>query len=325
MGVGGYLAFLSNDSVDPNPLIDTNDRVIVSGVATGPGRSFEVVQATVESVSLMPTPPPCVLTILGPDPDFDGGRMRLDGQDCGGAGIPGHRVPSVCVGGFVDHDRSYLGKADATRHAAAGQRARETIASRIGDTGVVVSLDDPLDESLRGHDLAPDPQWTDCERLLELVERIRRAAEFTCEASRCVIDAAPGWTGGNAPALKSSSITFVDGDLDVSADFRGKGLLLVTGRIDLDSTSGWEGPILALGRGEVVRRGERAGGALRGAVVVANLAGTDGSLGTADDCRGGVLGFHRPRYDEHDAAIGEATYCTENIAAANPVVRYTSR
>ena len=140
LGDGVYAAFLTNDPEemdDTDPKDDSNEKVTIYGVGTGTGNSIEVVQAIVEPNPLMP-PPPCMLTLLGPDPTFFGGNGTCQtmgcaegeaeegvdpcaygvgetesftasaadktfwGTDCAGSGgIAGHYVPTVCVEGCV--------------------------------------------------------------------------------------------------------------------------------------------------------------------------------------------------------------------------------
>ena len=71
---------------------------MITGVGFGPNRSVEVVQAIIEHRELTPVFPPAALTMLGPDPDFDGGSSgakAYTGNDCDGSGIPGLHVAVI--------------------------------------------------------------------------------------------------------------------------------------------------------------------------------------------------------------------------------------
>ncbi|MBA2503707.1 MAG: hypothetical protein H0V27_12595, partial [Pyrinomonadaceae bacterium] len=73
-----------------------------------------------------------------------------------------------------------------------------------------------------------------------------------------------------------SQITFVDGDLDLSGvGGRGNGLLVVTGTLTMGGSSGWNGLVLVLGEGNVVRDGTPD---IKGGLVIANFDPT----GTGD-------------------------------------------
>ncbi len=66
-----------------------------------------------------------------------------------------------------------------------------------------------------------------------------------------------------------SEITFVDGDLDLSgAPGRGNGLLVVTGTLTVGGSSGWDGLVLVLGEGNVVRDGTPD---IKGGLVIASF------------------------------------------------------
>lgn len=70
-------------------------------------------------------------------------------------------------------------------------------------------------------------------------------------------------------ATEPSQITFVDGDFDLSGSpGRGNGLLVVTGTLTMGGSSGWDGLVLVLGEGNVVRDGTPD---IRGGVVIANF------------------------------------------------------
>jgi hypothetical protein len=359
LGPGTYAAFLSNDIIDPDPVVDANERVVISGLAAGQGQAFEVVQAMVEPRPLFPEPP-CAITLLGPSPVFSAGADDcaeilddededndgdFEGEDCDGDGIPGYEVPTVCVGGFIDYIGE-VGDADETGdefddedYDDLAAAAKAKVADEFTDdacpgnfetatySGVdtIANLDDFLNEPMLGGGYDLEVTWTDCYELRRLVEKVRDEADFVCTDPSCEIDKSSGWADGSAPTLTTSSVTLVDGDLAIPAGYAGNGLLVVTGAVDFDASGSWTGPILVIGEGELIRTGSGGTGALSGATVVANIAGADGTYGTADDCHGGTHGFGTAVYAEHDDQEGDTTFCSDDVAQATPIYSYEPR
>jgi hypothetical protein len=252
-GEGRYMVFLTNDPADADPVTDSNQRVMLTGVAVGSGEAYEVVQAMVSPVPLMPTPPPCVLTLLGPDPLFWSGTTdctevspgvyddedkEFDGEDCNGLGEPGLVVPTVCIGGFIDsigsdediddegadeYDDSY----DAATLEAYATAAKQKITDEILDDAcpsdfqanpssgadTIANLDDYLNEPLLGPDFDFDPRWTDCFELKRLVERIRERAGFICQRDTCEFDHHDHWNVDAEPTATTDTIVVADGKL----------------------------------------------------------------------------------------------------------------
>ena len=365
MGDGSYAVFLTNDLADADPLVDANERVLITGVAAGAGEVFEVVQAMVVPVGLMPTPPPCAITLLGPNPYFHAGTdectivtdafgvdqitdedMDFDGTDCEGSGVPGLNVPTVCVAGFTDPIGSNedfndegVDEYDDTYYEALAQLAKAKITDELVDdacpdnfvsgtsTGAatIANLDDYLNEPLLGAGFELDPTWTDCYELRRLIEKVQSRADFVCNETGCEIDKSGDWDGGSAPTLAASSITVANGDLLIPDGFSGSGLLVVTGRLTLSTTADWDGTLLIVGKGEFIRAGGAGAGELSGAVVVANVAGVDRLFGTDDDCQSGTHGFESATYVESGVEWGDTTYCSNDIEAANPLWSYEAR
>lgn len=361
MGDGSYAVFLTNDPADADPLVDLNERVLVSGVAAGAGEVFEIVQAILAPVGLLPTPPPCAVTLLGPAPafyagtnectvladdEFDDEDMDFDGTDCAGSGVPGLNVPTVCVAGFVDRvgsdedlDDEGVDEHDDENYEALAQAAKAKISDEVVDddcpdnfvsgsesgAATVANLDDFLNEPLLGADFELDPTWTDCYELRRLVDRVQSRADFVCSGLACEIETSGDWDGGAAPTLLASTITVANSDLVIPDGYAGSGLLVVTGRLTMETTASWDGILLIVGKGEFVRTGDEGSGALSGAVVVANIAGTDRVFGTADDCQSGTHGFESAFYQEDDEEQGDTTYCTDDIEAANQLWSYVAR
>lgn len=285
---GWYGAFLTKDPIEGTTNLDErNQRVRITGVGVGPGGSLELAAATVER-ALSPGMFPATITLLGgPIALFEGGTSNAknyQGNDCHGATgyepIPGLYVPVVGPIGS----------------AAEAEAEKGVLKPLTYHSGPYTGLDTVTDISSTIH-----PGWLSCSGLLDLVRQIRNSADHVCsELCPCT-----HWASSTI-----STITFVDGDIEIP---RGKGLLLVTGIPFLNGMNSWEGTVLAIGKGEVAYSGGGLGPHV-GATLVANIAGPDRILGTADDCTGPASGFDVAAYDTSGGGHHDTIFCTHAIA-----------
>ena len=73
---------------------------MIWGIGAGLDRSVEIVQAVIETDPLVPIVPPATITILGPDPSFDGGNSDDQLFYCRQRGIGAEDAVSMVVNGF---------------------------------------------------------------------------------------------------------------------------------------------------------------------------------------------------------------------------------
>lgn len=334
MGDGLYTAFLTNDPAEmagAEPRQEANERVMIFGIAAGSRRSLEVVQAIVEPAPLLPSLPPCTLTLLGPNPRFEDGSDESSsgaaktfwGTDCAGQrGVEGAYVPVICVQGCTPDGDDEAGDGvcaeDVFDRAIQDPRANHYVAGPFRGSDTVLNLNDPASEPTFAGGFAIDPAWTRCEELADLLERAREMANFVCARGKsCDIGAGNGWSGGVAPTTSASTITFADGNLTVGPAYSGRGMLFVTGTLRFDASAAWSGPILVIGTGQFVRSGVTGSGLLSGATVLADIAGPDRVHGTADDCQNG---FGQASYREARHESGDTMYCSADLP--NPLRTY---
>jgi hypothetical protein len=302
---GGFAAFLTNDSADAaNPLLDSNKRVLLTGVGAGTDRSFEIVQAIVEIKEVFPSFPPATITILGPNPVFAGGdsiAKKYIGDDCNGSGgIAGFNVPVVGTVGTeittgMPKPSSYT--TDGGTYTGYDTTADVNDAASIADTGSTVA---PI-----------DPSMLNCLELKEMVESMRDYADVVCTPpAACVL-----------PASAPDRVLMIDGDWVLGAAVNEEGMLLVTGSLQMHGAADWSGLILVIGEGQFLRFGAGNGQVL-GGVMVADIAGPDDIYGTVDDCTGGVAGYDSATFDESGGGTGDTIYCTDALDFARPLVPY---
>ena len=280
-GMGAYASFLSNDGIDEalDPLDDTNGRVVLTAIGALPGHATEVVQALVQRTSSPALP--AAITMLGPTPHFEGGTSKsklLTGDDCDGAGDPGVYVPVVGVIG-----------SSAETAAEAGVDVPGTFVSGP-DTGV---------DTVTNIDATILPLWKDCDYLLYLAAEIKGLADVVGDSST------PLSALGSSGNLKT---VYIDGDYTLTAQVNGAGILWVTGTLSLQGGVDWEGRIYAVGTGVIQRDGSGTG-VLSGGLLMANVAGQDGIMETADDCDSG---FDVATFETNGGGAGDIVYCRQH-------------
>jgi len=88
--------------------------------------------------------------------------------------------------------------------------------------------------------------------------------------------------------LAAPQIIYVNGDLTLSGNFTGYGILVVTGTFTAKGSNTWNGLIFVVGAGQFIDKGTST---FNGAVVVANTTGTGTTLGVPNvDVSGGGQG-----------------------------------
>ncbi len=296
-GDGWYAAFISNDAVNGTSPTDTNDRIVITGIGMGPQNSFEIVQSVVTRELVIP---PAAITLLGPSPTFVGGHSnpkQYVGEDCGGTGgTPGLYAPLVGVIGS---------SAEAGVESGIGSNPAYSSGPYLGDQ----TFADLLDSGEPTYHTALDAVWTDCEALVDMIEKIRLIADVVCTSG----------TSCTLPPSSPDRVIFVDDDYALNED--GAGLIVVTGDFTTNGGVAWEGMMWAIGTGQFRRNG---GGAaeISGSILAADVAGPDGIYGNADDCTMGVGGFGPASFDENGGGNGATTYCTDDILASSPAYPY---
>lgn len=299
VGDGFYAAFVTNDpgEVVTSPA-EGNDRVMIYGVGAGRRHSFEIVQVMVETKYLPPIIPPATITILGPNPTFDGGTSDdklYSGNDCTDVTLS---VPVVGVIGPT-----------AETQAEAGVNKPATYVSGMS-TGVDTVSD------VNG---VIEPDWKNCEYLHELAAKVKARADIVGDATTLNADLG---TPGDPKTV------YIEGDYVVGGGVSGAGMLWVTGALTYNGNADWYGPIYVVGKGIFLRDGG-GNGFTDGAVLVANIAGPDGIMWTADDCAGpdgmpgnGDDGIDAGSYANNGGGEHTTRFCRDAITQAHPPEPY---
>jgi hypothetical protein len=122
--------------------------------------------------------------------------------------------------------------------------------------------------------------------------------------------------------MTPGSIVVVDGDFE--SDGNSAGLLVVTGHVTWHGNDEWNGIVLVIGAGSMLRAGG-GNGDPSGAVVVADIDPTpDGPRADKSDwCTGGGPdGFGAADYEVQGGGNSDVYYCSTDIENANPLKTY---
>ncbi len=300
MAEGSYTVYLTNDSEDGIlNLTDTNKTVTLTSVATGPNGSKATIEITVAIFDLFP--PPAPITLVGPGATFAGNNSNakeLHGDDQCATDPIGVTRPVVAVSHIADVPNLQI--------AINGSKPDTYFARDLVGAQVTASTDPDLISTIipastltiilnnYGIDLL------DYNDLNELVKTVENAADYIAgggTTSTTVYVGTPGDT----------QVVVVNGDFWLKD--HGAGILVVTGELTFNGNIDFDGMILVIGKGSMVRNGA-GNGTISGGILVANTAGLDGVPGTGDD----VLG--PPTFLSNGGGNSSVSYCSTAMEQA---------
>jgi hypothetical protein len=307
---GWYVAFLTNDPIEGRGnLVDDNSRVMVTALSATSRGTVELVEAILEPFQFVPPVPPAAVTLIGPSPTFDNGSSAAQshtGNDCGVAGGDFAPIVGTTGGGANGKVKGELKRPDTFSSGPQPFEGEDTIGDLTNGT-------DPIVQASGNGEI--DPFWLDCESLKKEVEFLAAAADYYCNADlqTCSI-----------PASSSpDDIVFIDGDLPQTPVGSYSGVLVVTGTLTYQGTTAWNGVILVVGEGHVVRSGGGSGDP-SGSMILANIdPSPDGPVVDKSDwCTKGSDGFDSALYETSGSGSSQVVWCRGSINAANSIRTY---
>lgn len=308
---GWYVAFLTNDPIEGRGTvsIDANKRVMISALGATAGGAVEMAEAILEPFQFIPPVPPAAVTLIGPAPTYDNGNsnaQRHSGDDCGVAGGDFAPIVGTTNSGASSKVKGELNRPNNFTSGPTPYLGEDTV-------GDLTNGSDPIVNDA-GHGVI-DPFWLDCEELKDQIIFLAAAADYYCNAdvSSCTIPESAG----------ADDIVFIDGDLTNTPNDDFTGTLVVTGTLTYKGNTNWDGIILVVGEGHMVRSGG-GNGESTGAVILANIdPSPDGPPASRGDwCSQGTDGFESAVYETSGGGNSEVTWCTGSINAANSIRTY---
>ncbi|OGP50489.1 MAG: hypothetical protein A2Y79_06245 [Deltaproteobacteria bacterium RBG_13_43_22] len=273
LGNGSFKVYLTNDTVDGvTSASDTNGIVTLTSFGYGPNNSKAVVQVRVMKNGGINLPNlPGAISLAGPNVVFDAPNSNA-------FTIDGGTHPAIAV-------NSAQSLTTITNNSAVQKRADNYTGA--GGTPSVQNL-------------TFGSPWDTIADLQKLYTGLKNNADFTSSSD-------PGFTLGDAANKK---VVVIDGDFTLNPT-TGAGILLVTGQLTLNGNFSYDGIILVVGSGNILRHGG-GDGTISGGIYVANIKGSDGQINTGDDV------FGNPTFDTTGGGNSTITYdATAQTSAAN--------
>ena len=154
----------------------------------------------------------------------------------------------------------------------------------------------------------------DASSLNSLIQTIHDLPQTT------VVPAGSSDANVNLGDVSHLKVVVAEGDFSLSQGRSGAGILVVKGQLTFSGNFSYTGIIMVVGKGIMVRSGG-GNGTISGTVWVANTAGSDGIVGTADDVIGPVT------VDMSGGGASNFQYCSSAVnnalAATAPPPTYS--
>ena len=260
-GAGSYCVYLTNDVPDTvTSTTDTNKRVTLTSFGQGPNNSFAIIQSVVQKLTLPPLPGAIVLP--GPTVVYKGANSNASSVAGGSGSESAISLTSLEAESSVEKYLTDINRIDKyTCNGGSG-------------SGVDCIKKEPAELF--------DPAYSTLSGINNLYNTIKSVADTVLTGPRNLTAAEIGTT-------EARKIVVVDGAAEVQG-ITGAGILVVTGTLTLSGSFNYNGFIMCIGQGHLVRNGGGSG-EIKGGIFVANTndATSDTVLGipTFDTSGGG--------------------------------------
>lgn len=235
-GSGTYRVYLTNDPAPTEGITsptDNNRTVTLTSFGRGPNNSLAVVQSVVKVITMQA--PPGALSMPGPNVVFEGSNSNATGV------------------------------AGTTQYAVAlnSPTSETTVQDYLNGIGRIDQYDCDAGAGEPCIEQATFPEeFSTVNGINNLYQMLKMSADAIYTGATNLSDTELGSTSNR-------KIVIVDGDGDMLPNTEGAGILVVTGTLTLNGNFSYQGMILCIGEGHVVRAGSGTGEIL-GGILVAN-------------------------------------------------------
>jgi Tfp pilus assembly protein PilX len=244
-GGGTYRVYLTNDAKAPDTVTattDTNLTVTLTSFGQGPNNSLAVVQAVVKKLTLPPFPGAIVLP--GPDVSFQGSTSAA--SDVGG------------------NEKSAV--------ALTSDAARSTVIANLTSIGRLGNYTCDSSPCINNTAATIDPAWDS----ISGIEGLYRALMSVADVVTGTPTTTTTLTAAQVGTTSNRKIVVVNGNA-VLDSISGAGVLIVTGQLTWLNDVSYNGVIMCIGQGNLLRSGGGSGG-IEGAIVVAKTRDASNNL-----------------------------------------------
>lgn len=240
-GGGTYRVYLTNDGTPDvvTSTSDTNLQVTLTAIGQGPNNSLAIVQTVVRQLTMPPLPGAIVLP--GPAVTFEGGNSNASSV----AGGPESAV---------------------TLTSAA---SRTTVINQLTSIGRIGNYTCNTPPCINDEAATIDPAWNSVAGLEGLYTTLRAMADVNITGNTALTAAQVGTTANR-------KIVVIEGNASLGP-VDGAGILIVTGQLTLHGNFNYQGLILCIGQGSLLRNGGGNGDIL-GSIVVARTRDNQNNL-----------------------------------------------
>jgi Tfp pilus assembly protein PilX len=289
-GAGSFQVFLTNDRCEtpaggicvnqPSSVqstVDTNNRIMLTSLGTGPGGSLAVVQEQLKVTDAFSNDHlPANIILPGPDIDFEPFTSEspdicgCDSPTCShDPGVKGYPTIAVSSQAALTTALSFYDSAKKEKYkdkyddcGPFGTGATNSFENFLPSDPT--SIPNPYEHNTTNNPPVPgDPRLVEVAYLQKLVATIKSVADYTS-------------TGNNTVQLGTSTapaISVIDnpgGEVTYSGKVEGYGILLVTGQLTFKGDVSYSGLILCIGDGRFQYTGN-GNGTINGSILVANV------------------------------------------------------
>jgi Tfp pilus assembly protein PilX len=275
LGNGSYTVYLTNDSVDGSTnQTDTNRTVCLTSVATTSNGSKAIVEMTVSDFELFPLP--ATITMLGSGATFTGGnsiQKEFHGDDHDQCGGSDPYKPVIVLSDATEVSAMQEGIDTPSRYRTKSSRGNPVNLNSSPDEVVIDISQSEIDDIDSNYDInLLDPADLD-----DLVETIKGQADTVAPDGSTDATVDLGSTDDPKVVVVTGDFEMISNDI-----YHGAGILIVTGTLIFAGSPNYDGLILVIGEGAVVRNsdaGTLEDGIFNGAILVAKTTG--GVLGAS--------------------------------------------
>lgn len=282
--------------LDNTPAADEPARLLIRVTGYGPRQSIKMMEMVVNKGPFS-LDPPAAITIIGAE---NGSSMQAGDFDIGDSSPRGYSGTDAATG-------------SARVKATFGftQQADRDLAECTFSPGCTLYSANPNplynNKSVSSTDNTPRARLVANNELPGWLRTANAARYFVSEVRAEAEDIHRSFTGAppngtSFGTVDNPVLTFVNGDFEFSGN--GAGLLVVTGTLTLKGDFQYDGVILALGTGDIIRNGG-GGGFIKGALVLADFP------------LNGNSGFQaRPSFNTNGGGNSDIKYHSQNVAKA---------
>ena len=280
-GGGTYRVYLTNDVADGvTSATDTNNKVTITAIGLGPDNSLAILQEVVLKSTVPPLPGAIVLP--GPNVIFNGGNSNASAVE--GATESAISTTSAAAEAAVEANLVTIDRLD-NYHCDPGLEGAPCINNEPANF---------------------NPAWTSVPEIETLAATCRSIANTVITSPSGV---STTLTAAQVGTTASRKIVFVDGAATINS-VNGAGILVVTGQLTLSGNFNYNGLIMCIGEGSLLRNGG-GNGEISGGIFVAKTRDSAGAFLS-------TLGI--PTFDTNGGGNTDINYDAGALANAVPPI-----